>query len=332
MYLTRRSRWFGLLFLLPFLICFVLFWLLPLVYGIWMSLHDFRLSFGENGFVGLSNYRDLLVNKTVHQRLFLATLTNTLWFMVYSVPLLVICSLLLALLIRHLPRRFKTFFRTIFFMSYSISVTAVSAIYLWLFATNGGFINRLLLDLHLINSPVNWTSDQPFAWVVIVIATVWWTVGFNMLLFLNALEEVDHTLYEAASLDGASPWHQFISITLPTIRPITFFVLITTLIASFNLYGQTLLITRGGPEQSTTSLIMGINTTVFGQNQLGMGAAMALLMGFIMMIITGMQFFVSYMATKKEPVLSKSVAQKKSTSSATDITIKSDAEKERKIT
>ncbi|MFP3892543.1 carbohydrate ABC transporter permease [Exiguobacterium indicum] len=332
MYLTRRSRWFGLLFLLPFLICFVLFWLLPLVYGIWMSLHDFRLSFGENGFVGLSNYRDLLFNETVHQRLFLATLTNTLWFMLYSVPLLVICSLLLALLIRHLPRRFKTFFRTIFFMSYSISVTAVSAIYLWLFATNGGFINRLLLDLHFINSPVNWTSDQPFAWVVIVIATVWWTVGFNMLLFLNALEEVDNTLYEAASLDGASPWQQFLRITLPTIRPITFFVLITTLIASFNLYGQTLLITRGGPEQSTTSLIMGINTTVFGQNQLGMGAAMALLMGFIMMIITGMQFFVSYMATKKEPVLAKSVTQKKTTSSATDITLKSDAEKERKIT
>ncbi|MFP7278920.1 sugar ABC transporter permease [Exiguobacterium indicum] len=332
MYLTRRSRWFGLLFLLPFLICFVLFWLLPLVYGIWMSLHDFRLSFGENGFVGLSNYRDLLFNETVHQRLFLATLTNTLWFMLYSVPLLVICSLLLALLIRHLPRRFKTFFRTIFFMSYSISVTAVSAIYLWLFATNGGFINRLLLDLHFINSPVNWTSDQPFAWIVIVIATVWWTVGFNMLLFLNALEEVDNTLYEAASLDGASSWHQFLRITLPTIRPITFFVLITTLIASFNLYGQTLLITRGGPEQSTTSLIMGINTTVFGQNQLGMGAAMALLMGFIMMIITGMQFFVSYMATKKEPVLSKSVTEKKTTSSATDITLKSDAEKERKIT
>lgn len=300
MHMTKKSKWFGFIFVVPFLASFLIFWLAPLLYGIWISLHDFRLSVGNNGFIGLDNYIAILTPDTIYNNIFMTSLRNTLVFIVLSVPPLILISLGLALLIEHLPIKVKTFFRTVFFLSYSISVTAVSAIYLWLFGANGGYINNLLLNAGVISSPINWTGDQPYAWLVIVLATVWWTIGFNMLLFVNALDEVDGTLYEAADLDGASAWNKFRFITLPEIRNISIFVMITTVIASFNLYGQSLLITRGGPEQSTTSLIMGINTTVFGNNQLGVGSAMALLMGVIMMVITGVQYWISYRNNKDE--------------------------------
>lgn len=300
MHMTNKSKWLGFIFVVPFLVSFLVFWLIPLLYGIWISLHDFRLSVGNNGFIGLKNYVDILTPDTIYNRTFMTSLKNTLMFIVLSVPPLILISLGLALLIEHLPKKLKTFFRTVFFLSYSISVTAVSAIYLWLFGANGGYINNILMKAGLISSPINWTGDQPYAWLVIVIATIWWTIGFNMLLFVNALDEVDGTLYEAADLDGASAWNKFRFITLPEIRNISIFVMITTVIASFNLYGQSLLITRGGPEQSTSSLIMGINTTVFGNNQLGVGSAMALLMGVIMMLITGIQYWISYKSDKDD--------------------------------
>ncbi|WP_214760055.1 sugar ABC transporter permease [Exiguobacterium sp. s146] len=317
MYMTKRTKWIGFLFVIPFLLSFLIFWLTPLLYGIWISLHDFRLSVGNNGFIGLKNYVDILTPDTLYNNVFMNSLKNTLMFIVLSVPPLILISLGLALLIDNLPKRLKTFFRTVFFLSYAISVTAVSALYLWLFGANGGFINNLLLNTGMISSPINWTGDQPYAWFVIVIATVWWTIGFNMLLFVNALDEVDPNLYEAADLDGASSWNKFRYITLPDIRNISIFVMITTVIASFNLYGQSLLITRGGPSQSTSSLIMGIHATVFGNNQLGVGSAMALLMGLIMMVITGLQYWMSYRNNKEETESGKS--EKKRFTRATNV-------------
>jgi multiple sugar transport system permease protein len=114
------------------------------------------------------------------------------------------------------------------------------------------------------------------------------------MLFLNAIDEVDEQLYEAAGLDGAGGFKKFWHITFPEIRNISIFIMITTIIASFNLYGQSKLITAGGPEQTTNSLTMNIQQTVFDLNQLGIGSAMAILMGLIMMLVTGMQYWLSY--------------------------------------
>jgi multiple sugar transport system permease protein len=221
-------------------------------------------------------------------------LKNTLYFVVISVPPLVLISLGLALVIDNLPKRLKPIYRTIFFISYSISVTAVSAIFLWLFNGNGGYFNNVLESIGVIREPINWLGEQPYAWLTILITTVWWTIGFNMMLFINALDEVDSALYEAADLDGAGALSKFISVTWPQIRNVAFFIIIMTVIASFNLYGQTKLITGGGPEQSTNSLIMNIQTSVFGMNQLGIGSAMAIIMGLIMMVIIVLQYWLSY--------------------------------------
>lgn len=290
---NKQSVKWGFLLITPFVICFVLFWLLPLVYGIIVSFYDWNVASGNHEFVGFGNYKAILTPGTIYNDLFIRSLKNTLKFVIISVPPLVLISLGLAIIIDKLPSKLKTVYRTVFFISYSISVTSVSAVFRWLFNENGGYINNTLSSLGL-GGPVLWLNSQPYAWITILIATVWWTIGFNMILFLNAIDEVDETVYEAADLDGAGGFAKFIRITLPEIRNVGIFILITTVIASFNLFGQTKLITAGGPEESTTTLIMGIQRSVFDLNQLGMGSAMAILMGLIMMVVTGVQYWLSY--------------------------------------
>ena len=291
---SRKStvKW-ALLFVAPFVLAFVLFWLIPLAYGVFASLYNWNVASGKRTFAGFDNYLALLTPGTIYNDIFMEALKNTLIFVLISVPPLVLVSLGLALMIDKLPAGLKTIYRTVFFISYSISVTAVSAVFRWLFNENGGFVNNALAALKL-GEPIRWLNEQPQAWITILIATVWWTIGFNMLLFLNAIDEVDDTLYEAADLDGAGAFKKFYHITLPDIRNVAVFIMITTVIASFNLFGQTRLITGGGPEGTTNSLIMGIQRTVFDLNQLGMGSAMAILMGFIMMAVTGAQYWISY--------------------------------------
>lgn len=280
----KVKKWKSTLFFMPFLVCFAAFWLVPFVYGLYMSLHKISMTKGNRGFVGLQNFIQLFDGESLYSELFLLGLKNTLMFVLVSVPLLILISLGLALLVDNLPKKTQGTFRTIFFLSYAVSVTSVSAIFVWLFTGNGGFINNTLLKWNLISAPVPWLEAQPFALIVIVLTTIWWTIGFNMMLFINGLNNIDTALYEAASIDGANFWNQFKSIMFPNIRGVLAFVTLTTIIASFNLYGQPSLITRGGPSQSTKSLIMIINETIFNNNNLGVGSAMAVTMGFIVML------------------------------------------------
>lgn len=277
------------MFLVPFLICFGLFWIAPFIYGIYMSLHKISLSRGDLGFVGLGNFTELFNPDSLYFENFFLGLKNTLVFVIVSVPVLIVISLLLALLVDNLPKKLQGIFRTVFFMSYAVSVTSVAAIFVWLFSGNGGFVNNALLKLGMIDKAVPWLEAQPFALIVLVIATVWWTIGFNMMLFINALNGIDVALYEASAIDGANFWNQFKSIIFPGIKGVFAFVALTTIIASFNVYGQPQLITKGGPSQSTKSLIMVIQQTIFDGNNLGMGTTMALVMGIIVMIFAMLQ-------------------------------------------
>ena len=281
------------MFIAPFLVCFGLFWLAPFVYGIYMSLHKLSLTRGNMGFIGLQNFLDLFNKDSMYSEAFFLGLKNTIIFVLVSVPLLVVISLGLALLVDNLPKKVQGFFRTVFFLSYAVSVTSVSAIFVWLFSGNGGFINNMLVKMHVISQPVPWLEAQPFALIVLVITTIWWTIGFNMMLFINALNGIDTALYEASSIDGANFWNQFKSIIFPGIKSVFAFVTLTTVIASFNVFGQPQLITKGGPTQTTKSLIMVIQQTIFDGNNLGMGTAMALLMGVVVMIFALLQNFLT---------------------------------------
>ena len=289
----KVSKWKSTIFIAPFLVCFGLFWLAPFVYGIYMSLHKLSLTRGNMGFIGLQNFLDLFNKDSMYSEAFFLGLKNTVIFVLVSVPLLVLISLGLALLVDNLPKKVQGFFRTVFFMSYAVSVTSVSAIFVWLFSGNGGFLNNMLVKMHIISQPVPWLEAQPFALIVLVITTIWWTIGFNMMLFINALNGIDTALYEASSIDGANFWNQFKSIIFPGIKSVFAFVTLTTVIASFNVFGQPQLITKGGPTQTTKSLIMVIQQTIFDGNNLGMGTAMALLMGVVVMVFALLQNFLT---------------------------------------
>ncbi|MDQ0220002.1 sugar ABC transporter permease [Peribacillus cavernae] len=288
---NRKSQLTSSLFVLPYLLLFTVFLLIPIIYGIWMSLHNWDLLSPVHEFVGLKNYLNIFDPASYLNNLFFTGLKNTLLFVVFSVPLLVVVGLGLALLINSLPARIRGLFRTVYFIPYSVSVSVVAIIWLWILDTNSGLINQYLQKFNL--PVIAWLTDMPWAWISLVIATLWWTIGFNMIIFINALNDVSEELYEAGALDGASRWQRFRFITLPSIKPIMLFVLITSTIASFNIYGQPYLMTRGGPGDSTKVLLMNIVDEAFKQRQLGSAAAMSLLMALMMIIISVIQFRIS---------------------------------------
>ncbi|MDZ5711232.1 carbohydrate ABC transporter permease [Jeotgalibacillus haloalkalitolerans] len=295
---SKASGFTSFLFVLPYLIMFTLFLVVPLVYGIYISFHDWNLISPIHPFVGLENYSAIFTSGTPENRVFLNGLKNTAQFVIYSVPLLVIVGLGLAMLVNSLPDKIRGFFRTAYFLPYAISVSVIAVLWLWMLDSNSGLLNQFLNSLGMDSIP--WLTRLPFAWISLVIATVWWTIGFNMIIFINALNEVPEELYEAADIDGASSWHKFLHITLPSIRPIMIFVVITSTIASFNVYGQPYLMTRGGPGESTEVLLMGIVQQAFELRQMGSAAAMAMLMALIMIVISVGQFLVTRSGERKE--------------------------------
>jgi multiple sugar transport system permease protein len=158
---------------------------------------------------------------------------------------------------------------------------------------NGGYLNNMLINMGIIEKAIPWMEQQPFVWVALTAATVWWTIGYNMMLFVNSLNEIDPQLYEASSIDGAGFWVQLRYIILPSIKNIFFFVLMTTIIASFNVYGQPRLMTQGGPGDSTKPLIMAITSTIMDRNDLGVGSAMTILMGIIIVACSVGQYYLT---------------------------------------
>ncbi|RJX23602.1 MAG: sugar ABC transporter permease [Acholeplasma sp.] len=276
-------------FLLPYLVLFSIFFVFPFIYGLIISFFDWNLFFpDQTRFIGFENYRRIWFESDgIYYRYFWTGLGNTLIFVVFSVPFLVLIPLILAALIDMEPRGHKIF-RTILFMPTVLSISSVILIWKWQFYTNGGFINALLVKLGFAEIP--FLVSQPWAWISIILVTIWWTMGTNMVIFGAGLKNIDKTLYEAASIDGASYLQTFKYITMPSLAPQMLIVMITTVLASFGVYGQPDLLTNGGPEFSTTVLMMRIRPLAFGTNaDPGIATAMAVSMGMIMIVVSIIQ-------------------------------------------
>lgn len=276
-------------FLLPYLIVFAVFFIFPFVYGIIISFFDWNLFVPEDTkFVGFENYvRILFEQGGLFHRYFWSGLKNTLIFVISSVPFLVLIPLLLSILIDLEPRGYK-WFRTILFMPTVLSISSVILIWKWQFNANGGFINAVLLRFGFEEIP--FLLQQPWAWMTIVIVTIWWTMGTNMVIFGAGLKNIDKTLYEAAYIDGANSFQTFMYITLPSLGPQMLIVMITTVLASFGVYGQPDLLTNGGPDFSTTVLMMRIRPLAYGPNaNPGIATSMAVMMGLIMIVVSILQ-------------------------------------------
>jgi multiple sugar transport system permease protein len=275
------------LFIAPHFLFFAAFLAWPFFYGIYISLFRFDFLQPKNRpFVGLKNYIDLFNPKSVPYEKFWNSLGNTGEFILWSVlPLVGIALLLAVLLNRNIPGR--GFFRTIYFAPYTLSVTVASVLWWWIFQQTG-VINQGLQLIGL--KPVNWLGDLPSAWIAITVATVWWTIGFNTIIFLTALQEIPKSLYEAASLDGANAQQQFFLITIPMLRSVLVFVLTITLIASANLFGQPYLMTAGGPADGTQTVIYRIFFEGILRSQMGRAAAMSIVVALMLLVLTYLNF------------------------------------------
>ena len=161
----KKKTMTGVLFVLPFILFFVMFWLIPFVYGIVMSVSKYSLVKGNQGFVGLDNYIKVLFSSSMYNKSFWLGMKNTMIFVILTTPFLVLGSLALALLLDRLPDRVKGIFRTIYFASYAVSVTAVAAVFVWLMKGNGGYLNNLMINLHIIDKAIHWMEQLPFVWV-----------------------------------------------------------------------------------------------------------------------------------------------------------------------
>ena len=273
---------------MPHALLFFVFTVYPIGYGLYISLHRWDLLNPEKAFVGTEFYRNLLSSGTPQSEFFWRTLLNTTLFTVVSVPLLVAAALGLALLL-YRPIFGRSFFRAVFFLPGILTVSVMGILWRWMFDNQIGLVNAAR-ELLTGAPPIPWLSTEGLAWVPIVVGTVWWTVGFNMTLYLAALGNIPSSLYEAASLDGATPGQQFRFITWPLLGPQTLFVFITTALASFQLFGQSLVITAGGPNRSTQSVIQYITEEGFTNSQISSAAAMGFVFGLMMLILTAAQF------------------------------------------
>ena len=275
------------LFIAPHLLFFAAFLGWPFFYGIYISLFEFDFLRPERRpFVGLKNYADLFNPESVPFDDFWNGLSNTGEFILWSVlPLVGIALLLAVLLNRNYP--FRGVFRTIFFAPYTLSVTVASVLWWWIFQQTG-LANEVIKIIG--GKPVNWLGDMPGAWIAITIATVWWTIGFNTIIFLTALQEIPKSLYEAAAIDGANARQQFFLITIPMLRSVLVFVLTITLIASANLFGQPYLMTAGGPAEGTQTVIYRIFHEGILRSQMGNAAAMSIFVAVLLLFLTYLNF------------------------------------------
>ncbi|MFK9092030.1 carbohydrate ABC transporter permease [Bacillus salipaludis] len=274
------------LYIGPHLILFAIFFLIPTLYGIYISFTNWDL-IGDPEFVGFANYKEILFNQesTFYDQLRIG-LGNTFKFVLFTVPACIIVPLLLAAGLNTKPKGMK-FFQALFYMPTLFSVSAVMIIFSMLYSVSFGPLN------HYLNVETNWLATQPYAWITLVTVTVWWTIGANMIIYQAALNGISKDLYEAASIDGANSLQRFFRITLPSIRSQILYTVVITTISQFNVYGQPLMLTKGGPTSSTTVLLMYIQENAFGSgiSIAGIGAAMAVILGLCIMVVSAIQFF-----------------------------------------
>jgi multiple sugar transport system permease protein len=284
--MTAQRRWealTGFLFLSPTLANFLAFTLGALLIGLGLSLTDFGF-FSAPNFVGLGNFQQLAADSRVGP-----IFGNTVQYVAGMVALDLVWSLSLALALNSfMPNILKIAFRTVFFFPVLTSGAVIAVVWRYLFNTDMGIVNWFLGQFGL--QPVPWLVSSQFAIPAVILSTVWNGVGFNMILFIAALQSVPRELYEAAEIDGAGRLDSFRRITLPLITPTIFFVLVKGLIGVFQLFDTPYMLTSGGPGDASRSIVMYIYELGFKTMRLGYASTIALTLFVIIMAITAAQF------------------------------------------
>lgn len=265
-------------FLAPFFILFTIFTIVPVLYGFWMSLHNWHILAKTPSFIGFNNYRVVLEDDRFWQ-----ALKQTTYFVALVVPAGNLVSLFLAI---GLNQRYRgeTFYRVLFYLPVITSITVLAVIWRWLYAPDNGLIN------HLLGSQIRWLDNVELVMPALALMTIWWGAGGNMLVYLAALKAVPAEILEAASLDGSTSIHRFFRMTLPTIRPAILFCVVLSIIASFQVFGQSYILTNGGPADRSLTVALYMYQMGFGQYQLGYASAVAYVLFAVVLAFTLIQF------------------------------------------
>lgn len=275
--LRLRDAFWGYLFIAPSMLGVLMFTLFPVLAALGISFSEWNLITPPR-FVGLEGYRALLSDPV-----FGKVLLNTLYYTAGSVPLNLILALALALALNQKIRGIAVY-RTAYFMPVVSSMVAVGLIWAWLYDTDYGLINALLAKLGL--PPVAWLTSTEWAMPAVILTSVWKSLGFNMVIFLAALQDVPEGLYEAARIDGAGAWRLFRHITLPLISPAVFFVVVMGIIGSFQAFDQVYVMTEGGPARATTVIVYYIWQNAFKFFKMGYASAMAYVLFLVVLLAT----------------------------------------------
>ena len=267
---ARRDTLPAWLLLAPFLVAFGLFFFVPALETFWLSLTESSLT-RTSAFVGLDNYHTLLNDPS-----FWDSVGNTFYFSLLTVIPLCALGLLMAMLVDRFTR-VQGWLQGTFFLPFVLPISVMTLIADWMLQPSSGVVN------HILGGQRAWLADPYWALPAVAIGTVWWTVGFNMLLFLAGLRNIPAELYEAAALDGARGYTLFRTITWPALRPVATTALILQLIASLKVFGQTYILTSGGPFNTTRVALHYMYETAFTQSDAGYAAAVA--MAFVAIVI-----------------------------------------------
>ena len=294
--LERKNTLIAYSFLAPNFIGFAVFTLVPVICAIALSLFEWNGGdLSKLKFVGLDNYATIFATKKVAEKgisyffnradLGIA-LKNTVYYTIVTVPLTIVCALALAMLLNKIKG--AVFFRTVFFFPYVSSMVAICVCWSFMLMKDGP-INQMIMALG-VNFNKSWTADSGMAIWSIILVSVWRNMGYYMVLYLAALQGIPRELLEAATVDGASKWQQFLHVTLPQLKPTTFFVSVMMVISCFKIYDVVAIMTDGGPGRSTKMLVTYIYDEAFVKVRYGQASAISMVLLVIVLLVTIIQF------------------------------------------
>jgi len=279
------------LMLAPYLLLFSVFVLGPAIFGFYISLHDWDYLLPGKPFVGFENYKNLFTPGSLTAQPFWQSMEATGKFTLFSVPFLLVLPLAVALILNQ-KFRGRDFFRAVYFAPYVLGVAVIGVLWTFLLDPNIGFVNFYLEQIPGVSENIAWTTSLPWAWIALVGVTVWWTLGYNAVIYLAGLQDIPRELYEAAKVDNASRWRRFRHVTLPGLRPVLLFVVTVTILASANMFGQAWLITEGAPGNETRTAIMYIGQEGLRDFRMGNAAAMSFVLAFFLILVSIINFVV----------------------------------------
>ncbi len=286
--MSSARDWRGLFFVAPFVLLYSLILLFPLFRGLWLSFNQVDL-FGRGHFVAAANYARLIQDPIFH-----TSLINTFEVTLMIVPVLTVLALALALALNRATKG-AAIFRGIFFSSAVLSVTIVTLIWRFVLAPDAGLLGYVWTELGW--TPLPFLSDEHLALPALAITTIWWSVGFPMLLFLAGLQQIPNDMYEAAALDRAGRWTTFWGITVPALRRTIILVVMLQTAAQLQMFGQSQLLTAGGPSGASRTAVLFLFETAFAQWQLGYASAAAEMLFVIILAVTVTQYWATGRAT-----------------------------------